>query len=72
MDKCEVTLADLEHLAAAMAQALANLQCPEHYGPAYGFIEVGAKVYQEEWEWAFLAVAIMNARSARKAGKNRL
>jgi hypothetical protein len=67
MDKNEVVVIDLEQLAAAMALALPSLKCPECCGPVYEFVEVGARFYQEEWEWACLANAIVNVRLARRA-----
>lgn len=69
MDKQEVTIADLERLAAAMAQAIPNLECPEccDCGWTYQYVERSAQLYTEEWEWACLARAIVQYRLTRNA-----
>lgn len=66
MDKKELTITELEHLAMLMAQALPDLECPECCGPVHEFVEAGAKIYQEEWEWAYFCKAIIHTRVARK------
>ena len=43
---------ELHQLAHRMAQALADLECPDCCGPLHTFIEHGCEVYREEWEWA--------------------
>lgn len=69
MDKKDVVLIDLERLAALMAAELPNLDCPECCGPVYQFIEVGARVHQEEWEWALVARALLSAHLQRKSSR---
>ena len=49
---------DLEHMCAAMAAALKSLDCPECCGPTYEFIEFGARIHNEELEWACLLHAV--------------
>jgi hypothetical protein len=72
MDKHEMVVIDLDRLAALMAQALADLECPDCCGPVYQFIEVGVTVYQEEWEWACFVHTLRNGRLAQRtqAGRN--
>lgn len=43
---------ELHQLALRMAQALADLECPDCCGELHTFIEHGCEVYREEWEWA--------------------
>lgn len=45
---------ELRQLAYQMAQALADLDCPDCCSPLHAFIEHGCEVYREEWEWACL------------------
>lgn len=66
MEKRELTIEELEQLAMLMAQALPTLDCPECCGPVHVFIDSGADVYQEHWEWACLFKAITHARVARR------
>lgn len=57
MDKQEITLEDLERLAAAMAHHMQDLDCPDccDCGPVYQYLEASAEIYREEREWACLA-----------------
>ena len=74
MDKQEITLEDLEQLAAAMARALPDLDCPEccERGWKYEYMEKSAALYQEEWEWHCLARALVHYRvRAQGRGGNR-
>lgn len=48
----------IEQMAAMMAAALSQIDCPDCCGPVYGFIEVGAEIHQEEAEWACVVHAI--------------
>ena len=67
MDKQEITLEDLEQLAAAMARALPELDCPEccDQGWKYEYVEKSAALFQEEWEWHCLYHAILRYRRER-------
>jgi hypothetical protein len=71
MEKLEITEEVLERLAASMAQAIPDLECPERCdcGWVYRYVELSAKFYREEWEWACLAYAIVRYRVARKSEK---
>jgi hypothetical protein len=62
-----IDLADVEQLASLMAQALPELDCPDCCGPTYEFIEFGAGVYQEEWEWACFSTAVIHTRTKRRS-----
>jgi hypothetical protein len=66
MDHHDAIVRDLETLARMMAEALPDLDCPECCGPVHEFIEVGARFYQEEWEWACLATVLVHTRRSRK------
>jgi hypothetical protein len=57
MEKLEVTEEDLMRLAHAMAQKLPDLECPEccDCGWKYQYVELSARFYREEWEWACLS-----------------
>ncbi|MGV3654668.1 MAG: hypothetical protein ACO1N5_10665 [Noviherbaspirillum sp.] len=61
MEKREAVMVDLEQLAALMAQALEDLECPECCGPVYPFIETGARIYYEEMEWSCVVAVIAKA-----------
>lgn len=52
----KVELEQLEQMAALMAQAIPDLDCPEccEYGWKYQYIEHSAELYQEQYEWAVL------------------
>ncbi|SNS91328.1 hypothetical protein SAMN06265795_10949 [Noviherbaspirillum humi] len=68
MDKQEITLEELHQLAAYMAQAIPDLDCPEccECGWVYHYIERSAELYREEWEWACLAQALVRYRRTRQ------
>ena len=68
MDKQEITQADLEQLAAAMAQAIPDLDCPEccEQGWKYQYVEMSAELFRDHWEWHCLMNAIVRYRHARK------
>ena len=71
MDKSDVTLEDLERLAAAMAAAIPGLECAESCERDWKFeyIERSAALYQEELEWAVLHQALVEYRIVRKSSK---
>lgn len=69
MEKCEVAVIDLEQFTTLMALALRDLRCPERCGPVYEFIEVGARIYQEEHEWACLVRTITRVRLVKSVGE---
>lgn len=71
MEEHEITLDDLERLAMAMAQKIPEIDCPEccDCGWTYQYVELSARLYQEEWEWACLSASIVRYRLARQAGK---
>jgi hypothetical protein len=71
MDKYGVVVVDLEQLAALMAKALEDLECPDCCGPIHEFIEIGVRVYQEEHEWACFAHAVLHAQRAKRIGGGR-
>ena len=72
MEEREVTLDDLEHLALAMAQKLAEIDCPQccDCGWTYQYVELSSRLYQDEWEWACLSETIIRYRLARQSGNN--
>ena len=70
MEKQEISLADLERLAAAMARELPNLDCPEccDCDWIFQYVERSAGLYADEWEWACLSDAMVRYRLARQSG----
>ena len=58
MSKEQALEQQLRQLAYQMAQALADLDCPDCCGPVHAFIEHGCEVYREEWEWACLVQVV--------------
>jgi hypothetical protein len=72
MEKREITEDVLERLAASMAQAIPDLECPERCdcGWVYRYVELSAEFYREEWEWACLAYAMVCCRAARTSEKH--
>lgn len=52
---------ELEIIAARMATALPQIDCPEECGPIYEFIEFGAAIHHEELQWACV-VHVMRQR----------
>ncbi len=69
MDKNDVALEDLERMAAAMAQKIPELECPEccDCGWLYQYVEKSAKIYTEEWEWACFSNTIIRHHLLTKA-----
>lgn len=69
MEKREVTLEDLQQLAAALAQKIPDTDCPEccDRGVVYQYVERSAKLYNDEWEWACLSSAIIRHYRAKKS-----
>ena len=65
MDQYQAIVIDLDQLAALMARALPDLECPECCGPIHDFIERGAAVYQEEWEWACFVQVLLSVCSKK-------
>jgi hypothetical protein len=59
---------ELHQLAYRMAQALAELDCPDCCGAVHAFIEHGCDLYREEWEWACF-VQVVRHRHAGKHGR---
>ncbi|MET0961931.1 MAG: hypothetical protein ABWY05_03815 [Noviherbaspirillum sp.] len=54
---------ELQLLAYRMAQAMAELDCPDCCGAVHTFIEHGCEVYKEEWEWACFVQVVQYKRS---------
>lgn len=67
MERQEISLEQLEMMAAAMAQALPDLECPEccECTWVYHYIERSAVLYQEEHDWACLFQALLRYRALR-------
>jgi methionyl-tRNA synthetase len=59
---------ELHRLAYQMAQALAELDCPDCCGEVHAFIEHGCEVYREEREWACF-VQLVRYRSGGNRGR---
>ena len=53
---------EVRQLAYRMAQALAELDCPDCCGPVHAFIEHGCDVDREEWEWACFVQVVHRRR----------
>ena len=69
LDEQQARERELHSLAYAMAQALAELDCPDCCGELHVFIEHGCEVYREEWEWAcFVQVVRHRAMGNRGRG----
>ena len=64
LDEQQAIEQELHQLAYRMAQALADLDCPDCCGAVHSFIEHGCHVYREEWEWACF-VQLVRHRGAR-------
>ncbi|NEX62239.1 hypothetical protein [Noviherbaspirillum galbum] len=64
MNEKELSLAQLEELAARMAAAIPDLDCPEccECTWVYHYVERSATLYQEELEWALLVHAFRQHR----------
>lgn len=59
----EAMLRELERMTEAMALALARLECPDCCGPTHAFIEAGASLHREEFEWACLVQIVRRSPS---------
>lgn len=72
MENQEVTVEDVERYAAAMAQAIPDLTCPEccDCGAVYQYVESSAQLYREEWEWACFSRLLVQARKQRALDKS--
>jgi hypothetical protein len=71
MEQQQLSQEELERLAAAMAQAIPDLECPDccDCDGTYWYVERSAELYQEEWEWACLATTLVRCRArARRSG----
>jgi hypothetical protein len=70
MSKPEISMQELEQLAARMAAAIPDLDCPEccECTWKYHYIEGSAQMYQEEWEWAILVGTIHHYHRKKKSG----
>lgn len=68
LDNKQATEEQLQQLALRMAQALAELDCPDCCGAVHTFIEHGCEVYREEWEWACFVQVVHYSRSRRSGG----
>ena len=68
MDKQEMPLEQLEQLAALMAQSMQTIDCPDccDCGPVYQYMELSARLYQDEWEWSMLAHTLVYTCQSRK------
>ena len=68
MNGQEMAIEDLERMASVMAQAIAELDCPEccDCGIVYQYLERSAELYREEWEWACLANVLIHYQAARR------
>jgi hypothetical protein len=69
MEKHEITIEDLERMAAAMAHAIPDLECPECCAIEWRhhYVELSAALYRDEWEWSCFASALLQYRAQRKA-----
>jgi len=70
MEKHEITMEDLEKMAASMAQALPDLECPERciVDCRHKYVELSAALYRDEWEWSYFAAVLVHYREQRKSG----
>ena len=69
MEKHEITLEDLEKMTTAMAHAIPDLDCPEccTFELRHHYVELSAALYQDEWEWACFATALVQYKEWKKA-----
>ena len=67
MEKQEITLQDLELLAAAMAKAIPDLDCPEccECGVVFHYVERSSQLYRDEWEWSCFHGMLMEYRHTK-------
>lgn len=65
--KKEMSIDELERMAAEMAKAIPTLDCPEQCERTwvYHYMERSAQLYQEELEWACLAQELTLYRQKR-------
>lgn len=72
-DRQEAGMEDLERMAARMAQAIPELECPEQceLGSAYYYVERCTVLYQDEYEWACLVRALLHYRRPHADGAGR-
>ncbi|WP_147376875.1 hypothetical protein [Noviherbaspirillum saxi] len=72
MEKHEISIEDLERLAANMAQRIPDLECPEccDDGWVHQYVELSAQLYQDEWEWSCLALAFTQYRLTKNNGNS--
>lgn len=65
-----ITTEQIEQMAARMAEAIPDLDCPEccECGWTFQYVERSAQVYQEEYEWAVLFQALIQHR--RRGGRS--
>jgi len=68
LDQQQAIERELDQLAYRMAQALADLDCPDCCGAVHTFIEHGCEVYREEWEWACF-VQVVTFRGGGNRGR---
>ena len=68
LDQQQAIERELDQLAYRMAQALAELDCPDCCGAVHNFIEHGCEVYREEWEWACF-VQVVRFRGGGNRGR---
>lgn len=71
MADSELSTEQLEQMAALMARAIPDLDCPEccDCNWVYEYVERSARIYQEQYEWAvlFQALWLRRARRSRSA-----
>ena len=69
MKESEITTEDLEQLAMKMAMAIPELDCPDccECGVVFHYIEKSAKLYHEEWTWAFFTESMLYLRTKRRS-----
>jgi hypothetical protein len=69
----EVSMEDLERLAAMMAQAIPELECPECCEPTWVdvYVERSAQLYLEELEWGRFAAVLVQYSQQHRVGGDR-
>lgn len=66
LDEQQAIEQELHRLAYCMAQALADLDCPDCCGATHAFIEHGCEVYRDEWEWACFVQLVRHRGTANR------
>lgn len=66
LDEQQAIEQELHQLAYRMAQALADLDCPDCCGALHAFIEHGCDVYREEWEWACFVQVVRHRHGSQR------